>query len=109
MDDNLFERLVQCYPTDWTGRSLVDLDDFGDCGHHLQEFLWNSNGESLLDTSVDLDSDASTLTEMYLQARERQGTPFPFECFESKEQAIQATQDDFKAFLYSWRECVQDS
>jgi hypothetical protein len=109
--EEIEDRLLQDWPADWPGRSVVDLDNLGDPGAWLRDGV----GESwyrVLFADQDDERWATELAEFYAENLVASGYPMPSEFGDHPVYGV-ATEDDrawfqteFMGFLSAWRERV---
>lgn len=110
-DEQLSEMAMQCWPADWQGQSLVELDNLGDPGAYLSQWVVEPCLDRLTDGDVsDDDPLAESLTEDYLAVLEEHSISLPWEFGDDLKdpkwiaECEEAIRREFVAFLRAWRQ-----
>lgn len=101
MTDSEMEDALQCWPGDWPGRLVVDLDNLGDPGIWLEERMLDTE-EALSGNEEAIKETAAFLAEEYSNAAAKNSFPVPsdFECSEQEE--LHVVTHDFCGLLLEW-------
>lgn len=110
-DEELSGLAMQCWPADWPGQSLVELDNLGDPGAYLSQWVVEPCLDRLTEGEVaDDDPLAESLTEDYLAVLEQNAFSPPWEFGDDPKdpkwiaECEEAIRKEFIAFLRAWRQ-----
>lgn len=111
-NENIDERLLGSWPSDWPGQNVVELDNLGDAGIWIE----NAIGEPLIEVlfgDVDIEIIAEQMAKDYLGTITEDGYLLPSDFVDSQESSGKArsaeermVKSEFLAFLHYWRECI---
>lgn len=108
--EGLDELVFSVWPAAWPGQSLVELDNVGDPGAWLKDFIGEPLAEIVLNHAYDDAAIATELAEQYLSEIRGQGFPLPSDFGDDpyydgwSEEDFESVQSEFVAFLEHWRE-----
>lgn len=106
MSDEASSEPLSCWPGGWPGQQVVELDNLGDPGYWLEEWLAEIE-VSLGGDDAELENTATLLTDDYIAAAAKMRFPIPSDFGVDDEACREKIQSEFRSFLLEWRRRIE--